>query len=69
MESHDRDITNIYSKGTGFLEWMTHSNEDSPTYVSVGRRFLWLLRRVLSRQKIAKGSPIGWHNEIYLIIG
>jgi hypothetical protein len=69
MESHDRDITNIYSKGTGFLEWMTHSNEDSPTYVSVGRRFLWLLRRVLSRQKIAKGSPIGRHNEIYLIIG
>ena len=51
MESHDRDITNVSSKGTGFLKWMNQSNEDSPTYVSVGRRFLRLLRRVLSRQK------------------
>ena len=51
MESHDRDITNVSSKGTGFLERMNQSNEDSPTYVSVSRRFLRLLRRVLSRQK------------------
>lgn len=51
MEPHDRDITNVSSKGTGFLERMNQSNEDSPTYVSVGRRFLRLLRRVLFRQK------------------
>lgn len=48
MEPHDRDITNVSSKGTGFLERMNQSNEDSPTYVSVGRRFLRLLRWVLS---------------------
>ena len=58
MESHDRDITNVSSKGTGFLERMNQSNEDSPTYVSVGRRFLRLFRRVLSRQKNSRGfSP------------
>jgi hypothetical protein len=42
MEPHDRDITNVSSKGTGFLEQMNQSNEDSHTYVSVGRRFLRL---------------------------
>ena len=57
MEPHNRDITNVSSKGTGFLERMNQSNEDSPTYVSVGRRFLRLFRCVLSRQKIAEGSP------------
>ena len=57
MEPHDRDITNVSSKGTGFLERMNHSNEDPPTHVSVGRRFLRLLRRVLSWQKIAEGCP------------
>ena len=31
MEPHDRDITNVSSKGTGFLERMNQSNEDSPT--------------------------------------
>lgn len=58
MEPHDRDITNVSSKGTGFLEQMNQSNEDSHTYVSVGRRFLRLRRRVLSRQKNSIGfSP------------
>ena len=58
MEPHDRDITNVSSKGTGFLEQMNQSNEDSHTYVSVGRRFLRLRRRVLYRQKNSRGfSP------------
>ena len=58
MEPHDRDITNVSSKGTGFLEQMNQSNEDSHTYVSVGRRFLRLRRRVLFRQKNSRGfSP------------
>ena len=58
MDTHDRDITNVSSKGTGFLEQMNQSNEDSHTYVSVGRRFLRLRRRVLSRQKNSRGfSP------------
>jgi hypothetical protein len=58
MEPHDRDVTNVLSKGTGFLEQMNQSNEDSHTYVSVGRRFLRLRRRVLSRQKNSRGfSP------------
>jgi hypothetical protein len=58
MEPHDRDVTNVLSKGTGFLEQMNQSNEDSHTYVSVGRRFLRLRRRVLFRQKNSRGfSP------------
>ena len=61
MESHDRDITNVSSKGTGFLERMNQSNEDSPTYVSVSRRFLRLLRRVLSRQKNSRGISPAQH--------
>ena len=58
MEPYDRDITNFSSKGTGFLEQMNQSNEDSHTYVSVGRSFLRLRRRVLFRQKNSRGfSP------------
>jgi len=61
MESHDRDITNVSSKGTGFLERINQSNEDSHTYVSVGRRFLRLRRRVLSRQKNSRGFSPAQH--------
>ena len=52
MEPHDRDITNVSSKGTGFLERMNQSNEDSPTYVSAPP---WSLQR-------PTGSLAGrWH--------